>query len=296
MRTQSAGTLALLLFFTLPACGDGGGTASVANTSNRATTTTTARNASSNTPAQTNAQGAPSSEEVVPVYSYEVVASYPHDEKAYTQGLAFYDGMLYESTGQYGESTLRKVELKKGKVKKKREVPEQYFAEGMTILNGKIYQLTWQQSKGFIYDLKELKLESEFAYDGEGWGLTTDGQSLIMSDGTNQLRFLDPATFRVIKTISVLRDKEPLAHINELEYIHGEIYANIWKTDNIVRLDPQTGRILAWIDLAGLRPSETLSNSENVLNGIAYDEEQDRLFVTGKRWPRLFEIRLKKKA
>jgi glutaminyl-peptide cyclotransferase len=231
----------------------------------------------------------------VPVYTYEIVATYPHDPKAYTQGLVFHDGLLYESTGQYDESTLRKVELKKGKVKKKVEVPGQYFAEGITILNGKIYQLTWLQHKGFVYDLDDFKLEGEFSYEGEGWGLTNDGQSLIMSDGTNQLRFLDPATFRVTRTISVMQDNQPLTNLNELEYIHGEIYANVWKMDRIVRLDPQTGRVLAWIDLDGLRPAETLNHTENVLNGIAYDREHDRLFVTGKRWPRLFEIRLKKK-
>ncbi|MBD0373679.1 MAG: glutaminyl-peptide cyclotransferase [Pyrinomonadaceae bacterium] len=274
MRTQSAGTLALLLFLTLPACGDGGSAAN--NSSAQATAPTVTK-------------------EEVPVYAYEIVESYPHDPKAYTQGLVFYDGMLFESTGQYGESSLRKVELKKGKVKKKRDVPGQYFAEGMTILNGKIYQLTWQQNKGFIYDLKDLDLEGEFNYEGEGWGLTTDGQSLILSDGTNQLRFIDPTTFRVSRTISVMDGQEPLADINELEYIQGEIYANVWKTDRIARIDPRDGRILAWIDLSGLRPEETLKNTENVLNGIAYDTEHQRLYVTGKRWPKLFEIRLKKK-
>lgn len=288
MRTQSAGTLALLLFLTLPACGDGGGAANIS-------TKATPANAASNAPPQANVKSTPSPEEI-PVYTYEVVASYPHDAKAYTQGLVIHDGTLYESTGQYGESSLRKVELKKGKVKKKIDVPGQYFAEGMTILNGKIYQLTWQQGKGFIYDLKDFKLEGEFAYDGEGWGLTNDGHSLILSDGTNQLRFIDPATFRVLRTLSILHNNVPLTELNELEYIHGEIYANVWKTDRIVRLDPQTGRILAWIDLAGLRPDETLRSSENVLNGIAYDTESDRLYVTGKRWPKVFEIRLKKKS
>ncbi|HEY0320686.1 MAG TPA: glutaminyl-peptide cyclotransferase [Pyrinomonadaceae bacterium] len=289
MRTQSACTLALFLFLTLPACGDGGG--GEANISTKATPA----NAAGNAPPQANVKSTPSPEEI-PVYTYEIVATYPHDPKAYTQGLVIYDGTLYESTGQYGESSLRKVELKKGKVKKKLDVPGQYFAEGMTILNGKIYQLTWQQGKGFIYDLKDFKLEGEFNYDGEGWGLTTDGHSLILSDGTNQLRFIDPATFRVLRTLSIVHNNVPLTELNELEYIHGEIYANIWKTDRIVRLDPQTGRILAWIDLAELRPDETLRNSENVLNGIAYDTENDRLYVTGKRWPKVFEIRLKKKS
>lgn len=288
MRTQSAGALALLLFLNLTACGD----------SDAQRTETSVQNAANQSPAvataQTNKPGADVTQGI-PVYTYEIVASYPHDPKAYTQGLVFLDGALYESTGQYDASTLRKVELKKGKVKKQIDVPGQYFAEGMTILNGKIYQLTWVQHKGFIYDLKDFKLEKEFAYEGEGWGLTNDGRSLILSDGTNQLRFIDPATLRVQRTISVFDNQQPLAELNELEYIRGEIYANIWKTDKIVRIDPQTGRILAWIDLTGLRPPETLENGENVLNGIAYDEEHDRLYVTGKRWPKLFEIRLKKK-
>lgn len=289
MRNQSAGTLALLLFFTLPACGDGSGGAS--NNSTKAT----ASNSPVNAPAQANAPSAAPIREEVPVYTYEVMSSYPHDEKAYTQGLLFHDGMLYESTGQYGESSLRKVELKSGKVKKKVDVPGQYFAEGLALFNGKLYQLTWQQGKGFIYGLKDFKLEGEFAYDGEGWGLTTDGQSLILSDGTNQLRFIDPATFRVIKTLSVFEGEQPIMELNELEYIHGAIYANVWKRDRIARIDPRTGQVLAWIDLAGLRPEETLGHSENVLNGIAYDAPNDRLYVTGKRWPKIFEIQLKKK-
>ena len=281
MRTQPAGTIALLIFLTLPACGAGGGAANTSTQSNPSTSSSAGQKA------------APVEE--VPVYAYEIVETYPHDPKAYTQGLVFHDGMLYESAGQYGSSSLRKVELKKGKVKKKLDVPGQYFAEGMTILNGKIYQLTWQQGKGFIYDLEDFKLESEFAYDGEGWGLTTDGQSLILSDGTDRLRFMDPATFRVVRTVSVVNGQQPLSDINELEYIHGEIYANVWKMDKIARIDPRTGHVLAWIDLVGLRPEETLSNSENVLNGIAYDSAHDRLYVTGKRWPKLFEIRIKKK-
>jgi glutamine cyclotransferase len=284
MQTQTARTLALTLFLILPACG---GADNAPTTQPPVARSTPSINANAPAPAPTPAE--------VPVYTYEVVESYPHDPKAYTQGLVFHDGVLYESTGQYGESTLRKVELKKGKVKKKLEVPGQYFAEGMTLLNGKIYQLTWQQGKCFVYDLKDFKLESESSYEGEGWGLTTDGRQLILSDGTNQLRFIDPATFRVTRSVSVMDNGQPLVDINELEYIRGEIYANVWKTDRIARLDPQTGRILSWVDLTGLRPEETLRNSENVLNGIAYDEEHDRLYVTGKRWPKIFEIKLKQK-
>ena len=231
----------------------------------------------------------------VPVYTYEVVNSWPHLRSHFTQGLVYYDGHLYESTGQYGSSLLCRLDLKTGEVKKKVDVDSQYFAEGMTIIGRKIYQLTWQAHKGFIYDLKDFRRLGEFSYDGEGWGLTNDGQSLIMSDGTNRLRFIDPASFRVTRTVDVLDQGKPLLDLNELEYIKGEIYANIWHSDRIVRLDPQTGKILAWIDLAGLRRPEDGGNSDNVLNGIAYDEKKDRLFVTGKRWSRLYEIRLVKK-
>ncbi len=237
------------------------------------------------------------SSEDVPVYTYEVVNTWPHDPTAFTQGLVYYQGSIYESTGHYGSSTLRRVDLRKGEISKKVEVSPKCFAEGMTIFQGKIYQLTWTDHKGFIYDLKNLKLEREFAYEGEGWGLTHDGHSLIMSDGSNQIRFLDATSFKTIRTINVIDGDEPLTKLNELEYIKGEIYANIWKSDKIVRIDPQTGSILGWIDLAGLLPaSEHVNPSEDVLNGIAYDEKDDRLFVTGKRWPKLFEIRLKNKT
>ncbi len=231
----------------------------------------------------------------VPIYSYEVVNSWPHDTKAFTQGLVFYQGALYESAGRYGSSTLRKAELRTGKVTQKVDVDGRYFAEGMTIFQGKIYQLTWTAHKGFIYDLKSFQPEGEFAYEGEGWGLTNDGHVLIMSDGTNQIRFIDPQTFKTVRAISVYDQGEPLMELNELEYIKGEIYANVWKTDRIVRIDPQNGRILGWIDLTGLLTQEERLDEENVLNGIAYDEKDDRLFVTGKRWPKLFEIRLKKR-
>ena len=286
MRTQTAGTLALLFLIPLLACGGDARVATNAPPPVAAMTPIVNSGKPAPTPSMTPAE--------IPVYTYDIVNTYPHDNKAYTQGLVYYDDELYESTGQYGNSSLRRVELKKGKVKKKIEVPKEYFAEGMTILGGKIYQLTWQQSKGFVYDLKAFRLEREFAYQGEGWGLTTDGHSLIMSDGSHQLRFLDPATFQVQRTVSVFNDKMPLTHLNELEYIRGEIYANIWQSNRIVRLDPQTGRIIAWIDLTSLRPPETFDNTENVLNGIAYDDDHDRLFVTGKRWPKIFEIRLKK--
>jgi glutamine cyclotransferase len=244
-------------------------------------------------------QAAQSSEESaadsVPVYTYQVVNTWPHDDEAYTQGLVFYDGQLFESTGLRGESTLRRVELKTGKVKKKVEIAREYFAEGIAIFRDKIFQLTWQSRKGFVYDLKKFKPEGEFGYEGEGWGLTHDGHSLIMSDGTNRIRFLDPASFQVQRTISVFDQGQPLTQINELEYINGEIYANIWKTDRIVRIDPTTGKINAWVDMTGLHHRGDPASVENCLNGIAYDAEHDRLFVTGKRWPSLYEIRLVRK-
>jgi glutaminyl-peptide cyclotransferase len=243
-----------------------------------------------------NSAAPPPSEQSVPVYTYEVVNSWSHDTKAFTQGLSFYQGSLYESTGHYGASTLRKVELRTGKVSKKVDVSSQYFAEGMTIFHDKIYQLTWTGQKGFIYDLKSFRFEGEFAYEGEGWGLTNDGEFLILSDGTNRIRFLDPVTYKTVRAINVLDNGVPLLDLNELEYVKGEIYANIWKSERIVRIDPHTGKILGWLDLTGLLPhDERGSPSEDVLNGIAYDEKDDRLFVTGKRWPKLFEIRLKKK-
>jgi glutamine cyclotransferase len=230
-----------------------------------------------------------------PVYTFKVRKSFPHDPTAFTQGLVFQDGALFESTGLYGASSLRKVDLETGRVLKKIEVPAEYFAEGMTIFQGKIFQLTWKAHKGFTYDLKSFEKTGEFAYEGEGWGLTHDDQFLIMSDGTNQLRFLDPSSFKVVRTIKVFDAARPLMELNELEYIKGEIYANIWQTNRIARIAPASGEVLGWIDLDGLLKIEDNSQPVDVLNGIAYDEASDRLFVTGKLWPKLFEIQLKKK-
>jgi glutamine cyclotransferase len=232
----------------------------------------------------------------IPTYTYEVVNAWPHDSAAFTQGLIFHDGAFFESTGQHGASSLRKVDPPTGKILKKVNVPGQYFAEGITLLRGKIFQLTWTTRKGFIYDPESFQLRGEFAYDGEGWGLTHDGEHLVLSDGTNQIRFLDPSTFEIKRSISVDDRGLPLRDLNELEYVKGEIYANVWHKDLIVRIDPRSGRILGWIDLAGLLPPEARSNPEAVLNGIAYDEANDRLFVTGKLWPKIFEVRLKKKG
>lgn len=238
---------------------------------------------------------ASTSPEEIPVYTFEVVNSWPHDCKAFTQGLVFHQKLFLESTGQYGESSLRRVEPTTGKVLKKTKVPSEYFAEGIALFQGKIFQLTWESHKGFIYDAESLERLGEFTYDGEGWGLTHDDRSLIMSDGTNRLRFLDPASLRVERKISVYNNGQPLMQLNELEYIKGEIYANIWHSDRIVRIDPASGKITGWIDLAGLLSSKGDCSQAEVLNGIAYDEAGDRLFVTGKLWPKVFEIRLKRK-
>jgi glutamine cyclotransferase len=234
-------------------------------------------------------------QEPVPIYGYEVVHAWPHDPGAFTQGLVFQDGKLLESTGQAGRSSLRRVELETGKVLEKVDVPEPYFAEGITLLKGKIYQLTWQHQLGFIYDAWTFEKIGKFDYQGEGWGLTNDGQSLLLSDGTNRIRFLDPDNFQARKTIAVLDGSMPVIEINELEYVQGEIYANIWHDDRIVRIDPQTGRVVGWIDLKGLLARGEVHDEEAVLNGIAYDDANGRLFVTGKLWPKLFEIRVTRK-
>lgn len=228
-----------------------------------------------------------------PVASYMVVNRYPHDTGAFTEGLLVDGGVLYESTGLNGESSLRKDDLATGQVLARVDIPAEYFAEGLTLLGGKLYQLTWQSSRGFIYGADCFCQTGAFAYDGEGWGLTHDDSALIMSDGTEQIRFLDPDTFAVTRTITVTDGGQPVKLLNELEYVRGEIYANVWMTDRIARIDPLTGMVRGWIDLAGLVPPTIREASpDNVLNGIAYDATADRLFVTGKRWPTLFEIRV----
>ena len=229
-----------------------------------------------------------------PNYSYEVVHVYPHDSEAFTQGLIFLDGKLLESTGQEGRSTLRTVDLESGQVVKKVDVPAKYFAEGMTVLNGKIYQLTWQHQVGFIYDYQTFERAGEFHYQGEGWGLTNDGHSLILSDGSNRIRFLDPGSFQVTKTIAVTDNGKPINRLNELEFIQGEIYANIWHDPRIVTINPETGAVTSWIDCSGLVSQAGVSDGEAVLNGIALDQASGRVFVTGKLWPKLFEIKIKK--
>ncbi len=231
---------------------------------------------------------------VIPTYTYEVVKSYPHDTGAFTQGLVYENGHLLESTGLNGRSSLRDVDLATGAILKKVDVPSQYFAEGLTEYRSKLYQITWQSQKGFVYDRTTFQKQSEFSYTGEGWGLTDTDTSLVLSDGTNKIRFMDPATFKVQRTISVtFNENEPLDELNELEYIDGEIYANVWQTDTIARIDPATGKVLAWVDLSGLLPAGERAADTDVLNGIAYDTAGKRLFVTGKLWPKIYEIKLK---
>ncbi len=227
-------------------------------------------------------------------YGYRVVASHPHDSNAFTQGLVYRDGVLYESTGLQGRSSLRKVELATGRVLQERRVASAYFAEGLTDWRGRLIQLTWQSNVAFVYDLATFAPLRTFSYEGEGWGLTHDRTRLIMSDGTADLRFLDPTTFRETKRITVRDRGEPVSELNELEMVKGEIFANVWQTDRICRIDPATGRVVGWIDLSGLLPPAERAGVD-VLNGIAYDEAHDRLFVTGKLWPTLFEIALERR-
>jgi glutaminyl-peptide cyclotransferase len=238
------------------------------------------------TSSSTSANGA------TPTYGYEIVNTFTHARDSFTQGLEYHDGKLYESAGGDGTSSLRLVELESGRVLDKVDVPMPYFAEGITLLNGKIYQLTWQNGVGFIYDANGFSKIGQFRYEGEGWGLTNDGQSLILSDGTNRIRFLDPGSFKVTKTITVLDGNKPIDSLNELEYFDGQIYSNVWHRDVIAVINPQTGKVNAWIDLKGLLKPGEVRDEEAVLNGIAYDAAGDRLFVTGKLWPKLFEIKV----
>ncbi len=225
-------------------------------------------------------------------YTYDVVDVYPHDETAFTQGLIFEDGVLYEGTGLYGQSTLRRVELETGNTLQLYTLPNQFFGEGITIFDDKIIQLTWKSNKGFVYDKNSFELLEEFTYPTEGWGITHDGSNLIMSDGTATMYFLDPENFTQVSQIEVYASEtEPVTRLNELEYIQGKVYANIWLEEKIAIINPQTGQVIGWINLEGIQELENL-DANSVLNGIAYDENKDRLFVTGKRWPQLFEVDL----
>ncbi len=225
--------------------------------------------------------------------SYQILHAYPHDPNAFTQGLIYVDGHLYESTGLNGKSSLRMVELSTGAVLQKYDLPAEFFGEGLTDWGSTLIQLTWQAHKAFVYDRFSFSLLRTFQYPGEGWGLTHDSTQLILSDGTSSLRFLDPKSFHEIRRIHVVDESgHAVDNLNELEFIHGEIYANIWHTDKIARISPRTGKILAWIDLSGIIEPRELHGSDAVLNGIAYDPAADRLFVTGKLWPKLFEIKI----
>ncbi|HVF44614.1 MAG TPA: glutaminyl-peptide cyclotransferase [Pyrinomonadaceae bacterium] len=278
--------LSLLLLAALSGCDGGGAGAQRNSLPTDAAPTNPAANSNASRGASTAG---------VPVYGYEVVSAYPHDAQAFTQGLVFEGGQFLESTGLERHSTLRRVELQTGKVLQKVDVPGYFFAEGMTLFGGKVYQLTWRGMKGFIYDPKTFEKTGEFKYEGEGWGLTHDADSLILSDGTDEIRFLDPSTYAVKRSISVTDAGRPVEEINELEYVKGEIYANIWHENRVARIDPRDGRVAGWIDLSGLLKPGEVTDKEAVLNGIAYDEQGDRLFVTGKLWPKVFEIKLRQK-
>ncbi len=231
-----------------------------------------------------------------PTYSYQVVQSYPHDPKAFTQGLQWFDNRMFESTGQVGESNIREVELTTGRVLRQQDLEEPHFGEGIVILGDKLFQLTWTSGKAFVYDWKNFKRTGEFTYEGEGWGLTTDGTSLVMSNGTSTVVWRDPATFAVTRSITVSDHGTPVSQLNELEWVKGELWANIWQSEQIARIDPATGNVTGWIDLKGILPALDRTGNEDVMNGIAYDAAKDRLFVTGKFWSRLYEITLKQRS
>jgi len=230
-----------------------------------------------------------------PVHSYRIKNSYPHDSSAFTQGLVYSDGILYESTGLRGRSSVRRVTLETGNILSQTRLLPEFFGEGIAVLGDRIYQLTWTTGVGFIYDKKTLALLQEFRYGIEGWGMTHDGKSLIVSDGSATLYYWDPKTLREVKRLLVTDGGKPVTNLNELELVEGEIYANIWQQDRIARVSPETGRVTGWIDLKGLLTPADRHGGEDVLNGIAYDPAKKRLFVTGKLWPKLFEIEIVRK-
>ena len=265
--------------------------------------------------AKPNVSNANAKQSGVPVYTYEVVKAYPHDPNAFTEGLFYHDGFLYESTGEEGHSSLRKVDLETGKIVQKFDLPREDFGEGIALWNGLIYQLTWREGLCRVFDVNTFKLIREFQYQGEGWGMTTDGQNFFMTNSTHVIQVMDPATFKPVRQIIVKTDDgRPLMQVNELEYIKGELWANIWHSEDpqilgkpnyIARIDPNNGKVLGWIDLAGISPDDQPApndmmdpsdpKAENTLNGIAYDADHDRIFVTGKKWKKLYEIKVKEK-
>lgn len=226
-----------------------------------------------------------------PVAHYSVVHVFPHDPQAFTQGLVYLDGVLYEGTGLNGRSSIRKVKLENGEVLQIHNIDPQYFGEGIAIVGNSLFELTWQSGVGFIYDRSSFQRTGTFTYHGEGWGLTQDGKHLIMSDGSAYLRFIDPATRKELSRLQVRDGARPVERLNELEYVKGEIFANVWQTERIARISPKTGQVIAWVDLSGLLNAREAADVD-VLNGIAYDAARDRLFVTGKLWPKIFEIKI----
>jgi glutaminyl-peptide cyclotransferase len=239
---------------------------------------------------------ASAAERDIPIYTYKLVHVYPHDPNAFTQGLFYLNGFLYESTGLLGRSSVRKVVLQTGDVVRKMDLSPEYFGEGITYWGKRLIGVTWKSHVGFAFDLNTFAVEQRFSYAGEGWGLTRNGQAIIMSDGTSELRFLNPQTLQELRRVRVTAGDRAVDQLNELEWIKGEVFANIWQTNLIARIDPQTGKVVGWIDLSGiLPPGDRIEGHTDVLNGIAYDAATDRLFVTGKLWPKLFEIRLLRK-
>ena len=229
----------------------------------------------------------------IPVYAFMVKHAYPHDRQAFTQGLYIKDGVLFESTGIKGRSSIRRVQLETGRVLQKKDVPDAFFGEGIAPVGNDIVSLTWTTRVGFVYDARTFAIKRKFTYEGEGWGLTGNGAQLFMSDGTPALRVLDPATLAEVRRIQVTADGKPVANLNELEWVDGQIFANVWGSDVIARIDPASGNVVGWIDIAGLAdPAWTDMGPDDVLNGIAWDAVHHRLFVTGKHWPKLFEIEL----
>jgi len=228
-------------------------------------------------------------------YTFEVVRQFPHDPRAFTQGFTYNDGFFYEGTGRTGQSSLRQVNPENGHMVRKVDLAPELFGEGITVLGNEVFQLTWLSHLGFVYDLRDFHLLRTFQYAGEGWGLTTDGHDLFMTDGSAEIRVLDASTFSEKRRIKVRESGKPVDQLNELEFIEGEIYANIWHSDRIARISPETGKVVGWIDLTGLPGPFYQRQAEEVLNGIAYDPTGKRLFVTGKLWPKIFEIRVSPK-
>ena len=238
------------------------------------------------------AQSSPPKAARTPEYTFKLVQVFPHDRSAFTQGLAYRDGFLYEGTGLKGQSSLRKVRLETGEVVKRVDLDPEFFGEGITLLNDEVVQLTWQSQTGFVYNLSDFHLLRQFSYSGEGWGLTSNGREIFMSDGTAEIRVLDPGTLAEKRRFKVHDGDTPIDQLNELEFVEGEIFANVWQTDRIARISPQSGKVVGWIDLKGLLSPVYHVEAGAVLNGIAYDSNRKRLFVTGKLWPSVFQIQI----